>query len=265
MAVYAIGDIQGCRQALDRLLQRISFSPEKDRLWFTGDLVSRGPDSLGVLRLVKGLGDSAIVVLGNHDLHLLAAAAGAREANRTLAPVLRAPDREALLAWLQARPLLHHEPDLGVLVHAGLPPQWDLATAQMLAREVEASLRGPESSWFFHNMYGDRPELWSESLADDERLRYAVNALTRIRYVTKDGRLNFDQKGPPSSRQERYLPWFQFPARATSELRIVFGHWSTLGILTEPNLIALDSGCVWGGRLTAFRLDRAEQPVTVKC
>lgn len=257
MATYAIGDIQGCYRELRALLDRLDFDPARDRLWFAGDLVNRGPDSLAVLRFVRGLGERAITVLGNHDLHLLALAAGCRRhaEEHSLGAILAAPDREELLEWLRHRPLLHHDAALGfTLVHAGLPPQWDLAEARACARELEAVLSGPESGDFLHQMYGNEPTRWSPALSGMERLRFIANALTRLRFCTLDGALALNEKGEPGSQRPGHLPWFQAPGRRSAGERILFGHWSTLGYRAGDNTWALDSGCLWGGRLSAVRL-----------
>ncbi|HET7394834.1 MAG TPA: symmetrical bis(5'-nucleosyl)-tetraphosphatase [Gammaproteobacteria bacterium] len=258
MAIFAIGDVQGCYDDLRRLLDRLAFNPAEDRLWLTGDLVNRGPKSLETLRFAKGLGERAVCVLGNHDLHLLALAAGhARmRPNDTLDAILAAQDRDDLLTWLRTRPLLHHDAALGyTLVHAGLPPQWDLATAQNCARELEAVLRGPEAGEFFAHMYGDQPDRWSTGLAGMDRLRYIVNCFTRLRYVGPEGQLDLKQKGKPGSQPAGLIPWFEAPRRASAKLHILFGHWSTLGEVRDQNVYALDTGCVWGGKLSALRLD----------
>jgi len=262
MATYAIGDIQGCYNELRRLLDRIGFDPARDRLWCVGDLVNRGPDSLAVLRWLGTLGERAVVVLGNHDLHLLAVAAGQARANRkdSLDAVLAAPDREELLHWLRHRTLLHHDQRKGfAMVHAGLAPQWDLAQAQACATEVEQALRDPDYPAFLAAMYGNQPARWHPELRGNERLRFITNCLTRLRYCEPDGTLRLDLKGPPGSQPSGVLPWFRIPGRASADTRIVFGHWSTLGFLASDNVWALDSGCLWGGRLTALRL-RSKAP-----
>ena len=267
MAIYAVGDVQGCCDELERLLEAVAFAPQRDRLWFVGDLVNRGPRSLDVLRLVRGLGEAAVVVLGNHDLHLLAIARGAahlRPADRMLQPVLEAPDREQLLDWLQARPVLHHDAALGVtMLHAGLPPQWDVGLARRCAAELEAALRGNHSGRLFASMYGNRPDLWSDDLEGDDRLRFITNALTRLRVCDADGRLLLKHKGPPEKMPPGAVPWFRAPARRWAGARIVCGHWSALGYLDEGGVLALDTGCVWGGTLTARRLDAPAAPVAV--
>jgi bis(5'-nucleosyl)-tetraphosphatase (symmetrical) len=258
MAVYAIGDVQGCYAPLQQLLARLRFDPARDRLWFTGDLVNRGPQSLEVLRFVKGLGDRAVCVLGNHDLHLLAVASGtARSGKRdTLDEILRTPDRAELLRWLRTRPLLHHDADLGyTLIHAGLLPPWDLAQAQRLAREAETMLCGDQRPEFFRHMYGDLPDHWNENLHGFDRLRVIVNTFTRLRYCDLDGNMDLRPKGPPGSQPPDLLPWFQVPGRRSRELKIIFGHWSALGLWRGDGVIGLDSGCLWGHALSAARLD----------
>ncbi len=256
MAVYAIGDVQGCYEQLQALLERVAFDPTRDRLWFAGDLVNRGPHSLETLRLARSL--DAVCVLGNHDLHLLAAACHPRslKTKDTLGQVLEAPDAEALLDWLRRRPLLHHDEALGyALIHAGLPPQWDLETARACAAEVEAVLRGDEHGEFFAQMYGNQPDIWSPSLTGMDRLRFITNCFTRLRFCDAEGRLALDQKGPPGSQPAELRPWFAWPQRRSRDTRILFGHWSTLGAYDGDRVHALDTGCLWGGKLTAARLD----------
>ncbi len=262
MATYVIGDVQGCMQALERLLAHINFNRARDQLWFCGDLVNRGPQSLAVLRFVRELGPRARTVLGNHDLHLLATATGDRKPHQkdTLDAVLAAPDCKELLAWLRRQPLLYHDSERNyLLVHAGLPPQWDLALALDCAAEVEAVLRSPDYPKFFAKMYGDRPDIWSKELKNWKRLRMITNALTRIRYCDHEGRMSHKEKGSPNSQTAGLLPWFLLPARKSSGLKILFGHWATLRltpeISTREQVYHLDTGCVWGGRLTAFCLD----------
>lgn len=263
MPVYAVGDIQGCYEELIRLLDQLGFDPSTDRLWCVGDLVNRGPDSLEVLRFVSGLGERVVCVLGNHDLHLLAVAAGQGERLRpqdTLHAVLAAPDRDELLEWLRHRPLLHTDAELGfTLVHAGLPPDWDLAQASARARELEAILHGPDPGAFFHAMYGNTPHAWSDRLEGWERLRFITNCFTRLRYVTPDGGLELKAKGPPGTQPPGCVPWFAAPGRRSAGARIVFGHWSTLElhsrVARSHRVYPLDTGCVWGGALSALRLD----------
>ena len=268
MALYAIGDLQGCHAEFMALLERIRFDAGRDRLWLTGDLVNRGPDSLSVLREVRSLGDAATVVLGNHDLHLLAMAfapRGVRKRERELEAVLDAPDAAELLAWLAARPLLHRERgNAWTLIHAGLPPEWTLAAAERCARDVERALRD-DAAGLLGSMYGDEPDRWSASLAGEERLRFIVNCLTRLRFVDRKGRIVLSHKGTIEDAPRGAMPWFRHPERATRKDALVFGHWSALGYLSEPGLLCLDTGCVWGGALTAQRLDQQSAPVRLPC
>ena len=258
MAVYAIGDIQGCFDELMQLLALIEFDETKDQLWFCGDLVNRGPKSLETLRFVKGLGDRAVTVLGNHDLHLLAKAYGYGKflAKDTLDEIIHAPDSKALLDWLRHQPLLHHDAELGfTMVHAGLPPQWDLVTAQRCALALQATLRGDEVHDFLCQMYGNQPDRWSSDLVGIDRLRFITNVFTRLRYCSDDGVLDYKDKGAPGTQKAGYLPWFDIAGRKSTDLKIVFGHWSTLGVGEKNNVYALDGGCLWGGQLLALRLD----------
>ncbi len=262
MATYAIGDVQGCHAELERLLERLDLDAARDRLWMVGDLVNRGPRSLETLRLVRRLGDAATVVLGNHDLHLLAVAAGAREPRRkdTLDAVLGAPDRDELLAWLRHRPLVVRDREAGrLMVHAGLPPPWDADEADSCARELEAVLRGPDHEAFFHTMYGDHPARWDPALAGAERLRYITNALTRMRYVDAAGALDLDEKGPPGTQSDGLVPWYTHPQRRSRDVKVVFGHWAALqrDAPLDPShgVVHVDMGCVWGGSLRAVRLE----------
>ncbi|MET0217874.1 MAG: symmetrical bis(5'-nucleosyl)-tetraphosphatase [Burkholderiales bacterium] len=256
MSTYAIGDIQGCYAAFDHLLDTIGFEASRDRLWLVGDLVNRGPESLAVLRRAMALGNAAITTLGNHDLHLLAVAAGFRKLHRgdTLDAVLAAPDRDELLDWLRRRNMMHVEGEYA-LVHAGLLPQWTTDRALELAREVETALRGACYHEFLEHMYGNQPDRWSESLAGTDRLRVVVNAMTRMRVCTPDGAMQFGFKGRPEDAPEGYLPWFGVPGRASRDRTVICGHWSALGLLLEERLLALDSGCLWGGTLSAVRLE----------
>lgn len=256
MATYAIGDIQGCYDELQRLLQQLHFDPAADRLWFVGDLVNRGPGSLEVLRLVKSLGDSAITVLGNHDLHLLAVAEGVAELHRsdTLDEVLDAPDRDELLTWLRNQRLLHAEGEF-VLVHAGLLPQWSVKQATRLAQEVEGALRGNDYATFLARMYGNAPHRWEDGLHGYKRLRVITNVFTRIRICTLQGEMEFRFKGEVEKIPAGYLPWFEMPERKSRKATVIFGHWSALGLKVTPKVIALDTGCLWGGPMTAIRLE----------
>ena len=256
MATYAIGDVQGCFDELQALLGALEFDRANDRLWFVGDLVNRGPASLATVRFVRDLGDRAVVVLGNHDLHLLALAQGHARSRKddTLEEVLAAPDRSELLDWLRWRPLLHLAGNTA-LVHAGLLPQWDIAAARSLALEVEAELRGPRHSKFLETLYGSRPDRWTDDLSGADRLRVIVNAMTRLRFCTPEGVMEFETKGETARAPEGFLPWFDVPNRKSAGSTIICGHWSALGLRLAPNLLALDSGCVWGGRLSAIRLE----------
>ncbi len=269
MALYAIGDVQGCDTELAALLEAIGFSADRDQAWFVGDLVNRGPASLQVLRRVRALGDAATVTLGNHDLHLLAVALGCAplRGDDTLAEVLAAPDRDALLEWLLQQPLLHQDRTLSLcMLHAGLPPQWDLRTAQDCARELERALRhNPEK--LFKQMYGDKPNRWDPALRGAERLRFIANCFTRLRYLDREGRLALREKhAPTESPRPALIPWFGAENAAWRGTRIVFGHWSTLGFFRNADVIGLDTGCVWGGSLTALRLDVPDAPpVRIEC
>ena len=259
MATYAIGDVQGCFDVLRRLLDVLHFDPAQDRLWFAGDLVNRGSASAATLRFVRALGASAVTVLGNHDLHLLAVAQGGKPGRRdTLSDVLNAPDRDELLHWLRHQPLLHESPDGRMLMlHAGLPPQWDTVQARACAAEAEAALRGPDHAETLRRMYGDQPERWDEKLRGMQRLRFIINCFTRLRYCTADGRLALDPKGAPGSQPSGLMPWFAVPDRQSAKAHIVFGHWSTLGRVHWPEhrVWCLDTGCLWGGALTALCLE----------
>ena len=255
MATYAIGDVQGCFDELQALAAQLRFDPARDRLWFVGDLVNRGPKSLEVLRYVRALGDAAVSVLGNHDFHLLclAEAFARKRLDDTLDEVLAAPDVMELLSWLRARPLMHAVPGMA-MVHAGLLPQWSMDKALALAREVEAALRGPEHREFLRHLYGAEPRAWRDDLAGWDRLRVIVNAMARMRFCTAQGEMDMKVKGTEAP--AGFRPWFEL--RPAGERPIVCGHWSALGLKLTERLAALDTGCVWGGSLTALRLeDRA--------
>ncbi len=266
MARWAIGDVQGCADELAALIERIGFRPDCDRLWFVGDLVNRGPGSLEVLRRVRALGDNAVCVLGNHDLHLLAVAHGHTRQRRgdTIQTVLEAPDRGPLLEWLGQCPLAHFAPESGdLMVHAGLVPQWSPATALALAGDAQRVLRA-DPDRLLAAMYGDQPDRWREDLESPGRLRFTVNVLTRLRFCTPDGRIDLKCKGRPDSVPAPWLPWFRAPHRASVDTRVIFGHWSALGWYRADGVIGLDTGCVWGGALTALDLDAERaQPVSV--
>ncbi|HBS26352.1 MAG TPA: diadenosine tetraphosphatase [Gammaproteobacteria bacterium] len=269
MAIYAIGDIQGCMDELLRLLERIQYDPAKDQLWFVGDIVNRGPKSLQSLRFVANPDNNAITVLGNHDLNLLAVSEGVRTVKRhdTLNDILNADDAADLLQWLRQQPLLHHDKNLkAVMVHAGFAPQWKLKHAKKYAKEVESVLAGPSYREFLHAMYGNKPNKWKKSLQGMERLRFITNAFTRIRYCDQANRLNMQEHGAPGTQSKKLTPWFAIPERKSRKTKIVFGHWSTLGLKFSHNTIALDTGCLWGGELTAVRLDTAEpQIISIDC
>lgn len=256
MAIYAVGDIQGCHTELVQLLEKIAFNPAADQLWLVGDLVNRGPNSLEVLRLIKSLGDSAITVLGNHDLHLLAVAEGVASLHHsdTLDDILTAPDRDELLTWLRQQRMLHVAEDV-LLVHAALLPSWTVKQAVKLANEVEAALRGKNYVEFLAHIYGNQPNRWDEQLSGYKRLRVITNILTRMRICTDHGEMEFKFKAERHNIPDGYRAWFDMPQRASGNTTVVFGHWSALGLLVQNNLIALDTGCLWGGPLTAMRLN----------
>jgi len=268
MARYAIGDIQGCCDELKALLERCNYSADRDQLWFVGDLVNRGPQSLETLRFVRALGSNATVVLGNHDLHLLAIAFGSRRKLKdgdTLDAVLDAPDRDQLLEWLLGRPMaVFDEPRGDLLVHAGLVPDWTPRAAANLAREVEAVLRD-DARTLFDAMYGNKPEKWSDTLRGMDRLRFVINAFTRMRFCKRDGTVDLKMKGAPGKQPEDFYPWFDVPGRKSAEVRVICGHWSTLGLMRRRDLVALDTGCVWGGSLTAVNLDTEAEAVQLSC
>ncbi len=269
MALYAIGDVQGCDRELALLLDRLNFSSALDTAWFVGDLVNRGPDSLGVLRRIRAMDSAAVVTLGNHDLHLLAVVLGAARlrSGDTLDEILHAPDRAELLEWLISRPLMHLDRKRNLaLLHAGLPPQWDLATAVGCARDFEHALQfRPEA--LFAQMYGDKPDLWNADLEGMERLRFIANSFTRLRYVDEQGRLALRAKGSPAKTASKQLvPWYAASNARWRGPRVIFGHWSTLGFYRDSDVIGLDTGCIWGGSLTGLRIDLADAaPVSIAC
>jgi bis(5'-nucleosyl)-tetraphosphatase (symmetrical) len=256
MPTYAIGDVQGCFEALEQLLEQIRFDPAHDRLWFVGDLVNRGPDSLAAIRFVKNLGEAAITVLGNHDLHLLTVAAGFAKIHRgdTLDDILCAPDREELLDWLRRQKLMHAG-EGWTMVHAGLLPQWSIKRALALAKEVEHALAGPDHRALLKSMYGNHPEDWDDELQGFDRLRVIINAMTRLRLCTPSGKMEFRHKSAPRHLPEGFFPWYALPNRASAGQPLIFGHWSTLGLHASDDVVALDSGCLWGNALSAIRLD----------
>lgn len=259
MATYAIGDIQGCFKEFQRLLELIGFDSKRDRLWLVGDLVNRGPDSVALLRFAKDLGDAAVTVLGNHDLHLIAVAEGCAKLKRgdTIQDILAAPDRDELLHWLRHQPLMYVE-GRHALVHAGLLPSWSVAKAKALAGEVEAVLRSADYREFFANMYGNKPDYWSDDLRDFDRLRVITNAMTRLRICTAEGVMEFSHKGTVEKIPPGYIPWYDAPGRESRDATVICGHWSALGLLLREDLLALDTGCFWGGSLSAVRLEDRE-------
>ncbi len=267
MGLYLIGDVQGCNAALGRLLSEIDFSPSRDQLVMLGDLVNRGPDSLGVLRRLQALDDSAQCLLGNHDLHALAVAAGARPAhkNDTLDALLAAPDAKPLLEWLRWRDMAVFREGI-LMVHAGVLPSWDTQLTIALATQVTSAIRQNNDRDFFYNMYGNEPTAWHKDLQGTDRLRVVVNALTRLRFCSARGQMEFATKEGAEGAPKGYMPWFDVPGRLTASTTVAFGHWSTLGVINRPKLIALDSGCVWGGALSAMRVDGGRRElVQVSC
>ena len=263
MSTYAIGDLQGCFSELQDLLDKINFDESKDKLWFVGDLVNRGPESLKCLRFVKSLGKKAKTVLGNHDLHLLAVANKVREPHRndTFDEILNANDADELFNWIRHLPLLVHDKKLNfTMIHAGLPPQWSLKKAKKLAKETESLLQSKQFNDFIHNMYGDQPDSWSKTLDGDDRYRFIINCFTRVRYLEQSGKLNLKENNSPGTQPESLIPWYALPRRKTNKDKIIFGHWSTVTLgekqnFKEYNVYPLDTGCLWGGTLTAMRLE----------
>lgn len=258
MAIYAIGDVQGCFDELTALVKKISFNPKKDKLWFVGDLVNRGPKSLETLRWIKSLGDKATTVLGNHDLHLLAAYAGIREVKKTssLHHVVHAKDIKELIDWVRQQPLMHYDSNLNIaMVHAGLLPSWTIKKALLRASEVENVLRSNHYLDFLKNMYGDQPNEWDKTLKGWDRLRVITNTFTRLRYCNPCGIMDLNEKGPVGSQADGLKPWFEIESRNSLDTKIIFGHWSTLGSYNGNNVIAIDTGCIWGGCITAIRID----------
>jgi len=269
LAQYAIGDLQGCYDPFRRLLDKISFDPGKDKLWLTGDLVNRGPKSRRTLRFVKSLGKSAVTVLGNHDLHLLTLAHDVKFTKArfdALWKILGREDCEELLDWLRMQPLAHYCRELNTLmVHAGIPPQWTVKKTLARAAEVEATLRGDDYDTFLDDIYGNKPDRWSGKLGGVERLRFIVNALTRMRMINADGRIDFSHSGPPKTAAKGLTPWFAATDARWHGTRIVFGHWSALGLVVNKQMIAVDTGCVWGRQLTAVKLTGKPKVTAVQC
>ena len=266
MAIYAIGDIQGCYDSLQYLLEKLDFSPEEDQLWFVGDLVSRGKKSLKTVRFIKSLGDSAISVLGNHDISLLAMHYGSLPVEPTLKKFLKSKHREELIDWLRNRPVFHVNESLGVcMAHAGISPQWTLEETVNYAKEIETELRGDNTGPWLKKVYGNKPNLWNDDLVSHNRHRYILNAFMRMRYCnTKDGSLDFKLNGVPKIKDlksAKQVPWFLLKGRKHIPLRIIFGHWSSLGYYNDDNVTSLDTGCVWGRQLTAIRIDDDAMPI----
>ena len=263
MSTYAIGDIQGCYTELQNLLNEINFNEKNDQLWFVGDLVNRGPKSLQTLRFIKSLGASAKIVLGNHDLHLIAASKNIRPISNkdTIKEILTADDADELINWLKSRPLLLTDTDLGfTMVHAGIAPQWTLDAAKNFAKECESILQNEKIDDFLMHMYGDTPNIWSDSIEGYARQRFIINCFTRIRFCTINGTLDLDVKVAPGSQKKSLIPWYALPNRKTIDNKIIFGHWSTIHLGSENNFkkyngYPIDTGCLWGGQLTAMRLD----------
>ncbi len=262
MSIYVVGDLQGCYEPLVRLLTEVNFDPANDQLWLVGDLVNRGKQSLETLRLVRSLGKQAITVLGNHDISLIAAFYGLRKLHRSLKPLADAPDYADLVEWLAQRPILHVDKQLGyAMAHAGIAPQWDLTTALTCAAEIEQQLRSPLRQVWLSQVYGDQPNYWDPHHAALDRHRYILNVFTRMRYCHTDGSLEFEEKNSPtivaaySESSTKLIPWFAYPTRQPLGVTVLFGHWSTLGYYVGNQVIALDTGCVWGNRLSALRLD----------
>jgi bis(5'-nucleosyl)-tetraphosphatase (symmetrical) len=268
MTLYAIGDIQGCARSFDALLERIAFKRKRDHLWLVGDLVNRGPDSARVLRMVRKLGSSVTCVLGNHDLHLLATAAGVRDiaSADTFEDVLGASDADELLDWLRTLPLIVRDrASKRALVHAGVPPVWKMKEAVAHAAEIQDLLSGPRWTRALRGLYGDVPAQWTPNLSTRDRQRFTINALTRMRFCDKAGKLDLNYSGPPGTQPAGLVPWFDVPKRRSRKWHIVFGHWSALGLLRRDDVTALDTGCVWGWELTAVPLDPPGKPIDVKC
>ncbi len=270
MAKYIIGDIQGCYDELQRLLERINFDPAQDMIWIAGDIINRGPKSLESLRLIKELGESANSVLGNHDLHVIASALSPKKDKSLKEDIQRlfdAPDCDELLHWLRTRPLLHHDPENKfVLTHAGIYPLWSLEKAITLAKEVETILQADDCHEFLLDMYGNQPSIWSDSLKGNDRYRFIINAFTRMRYCDQEAHLLFDYKGHPNDMPKGQTPWFELPQNISNDTQVIFGHWSALGFQDHTNIIGLDTGCLWGGGLTAIRIDHPEKPIyTIPC
>jgi len=268
MTTYAIGDVQGCYDPLRRLLDKINFDPSEDQLWFAGDLINRGPKSLETLRFIISLGDSARSILGNHECHFLAAARGHKNPHRsdTFLDILEADDADKLINWVRGQTFLHEDKTLGyTMVHAGLPPQWTLNDAKQYANELEAVFKGNQLDAFLADMYGNEPAKWRDDLSGNDRLRFIINCFTRLRFYNQHGELELNEKKAPTAQLNELTPWFEVSGRKTVNDKIVFGHWSTLGLNKKNNTFCLDTGCLWGGQLSAIKLDGSEQVISLDC
>ena len=268
MTTYAIGDVQGCYDSLRRLLDKLTFDPSTDCVWFAGDIINRGPQSLETLRFIISLGNSARTILGNHECHFLASARGHKTPYKTdtFQDIINANNASELIDWLRTRPFLYQDASLGYsMVHAGLPPQWSLADAKQYAKELQGVFRSDAIDDFLAVMYGNEPTKWNAALSGNERLRFMINCFTRLRFMTHKGELELKEKHTPSVKTEHLTPWFKMPARKTASDKILFGHWSTLGLNRQNNTICLDTGCLWGGQLSALKLDGSEEVISLNC
>ena len=268
MATYVVGDVQGCYDPLRRLLDKLNLDFTQDQLWFAGDLINRGPKSLETLQFIISLGDNARSVLGNHECHFLATARGYKKPHRsdTFSAILASDNVEELIQWVRSRPFFYNDKKLGYsMLHAGVPPQWSMSDVKKHAAELEHVFQGDHLDDFLANMYGSEPSLWTPELSGNERLRFIINCFTRLRYCDLDGRLNLNVKGEPKAQDKNLIPWFKAPNRQTINKKIIFGHWSTLGLHQENNTICVDTGCLWGGQLTAIKLGEPEQFISTDC
>ncbi len=268
MTTYAIGDVQGCYDALHRLLDKLKFDPSNDQLWFAGDLINRGTQSLETLRFIKGLGSTAHSVLGNHECHFLAVAHGHKKPHRldTFTDILTADDAKELIEWVRMQPFFYEDPSLGyAMLHAGIPPQWSIGDTRQHAKQLQAVIQGPQVNDFLAVMYGDTPNLWDACLTGSNRMRFIINCFTRLRFCDKQGRLNLIEKGDIGTQADGLIPWFDAPNRKTTNHKILFGHWSTLGVHQQNNTVCLDGGCLWGGSLAAIKLDGSNEIISIGC
>ncbi|PHS72344.1 MAG: diadenosine tetraphosphatase [Cycloclasticus sp.] len=268
MTTYAIGDVQGCYDSLRRLLDKLRFDPSNDQLWFTGDLINRGPHSLETLRFIISLGDSARSVLGNHECHFLAIAFEHKDPHHTdtFSDILDAGDADVLIQWLRSQPFFYEDSNVGYsMLHAGLPPQWSIEDTRQYARELESHIQSDNINEFLASMYGNQPDYWDINLTGNDRLRFIINCFTRLRFCDKNGRINLIEKGAIGTQADSLIPWFDAPNRKNGGQKIVFGHWSTLGLHQQNNATCLDTGCLWGGSLSAMKLDGSEQVISIDC